>query len=295
MNVAEDTLVVAVDGGGSSCRAKVFTLSGTVVGQAVGQSANVTTNADQTRQNVFATINAAYRDAGIANARMSSDVAYLGLAGAGVKDGAEALLEDFGFRRHRVVSDRDITVSGALGTCDGAVALVGTGSFFSVRAEGVARDVGGWGFQLSDDCSGAYLGREILRATVAAYDCLAECSPLTDAILERYGGTPSRLIRFIQTATPQDYGSFVPELAAAQQKGDGVACKIFEAAIDRLVYVLDRLQVHKTGRLCLMGGVGPTYAKLLPKKYQTILAEPKGDALDGAFALAKQQLLGLPR
>jgi len=51
------------------------------------------------------------------------------------------------------------------------------------------------------------------------------------------------------------------------------------------------LKVKSVGRLCLLGGVGPTYRRLLPPHYYDILVEPEGDALDGAFKLAKGDLL----
>jgi len=289
---ASDTYVVAVDGGGSNCRACVFDLSGTALGTALGRSANVTTNFDECSQNTLSTIQLAYGKAGLSPSRIPKDVAYLGLAGANVGGGAKRLEDSLHFAQKRVRSDRDITVQGALGDGDGAVAQTGTGSFFSVRRKGEMRHVGGWGFQLSDDCSGAYLGRKLLRATVAAYDGLADSSALTDEILSRFRGSPNRLVGFIQTATPLDYGSFVPELAEARERGDRVACRIFEAATARLVHILDALDAQATGRMCLTGGVGTTYRRLLPARYATICADPIGNGLDGAFALARKEFFG---
>jgi len=291
MNSEQDTLIVAVDGGGSTCRVRIYRQSGDVLGEAQGQSANVNTNAVETQQNVQATIEAAYVDAALPTSRIPLDVVYLGLAGANASQNAASLGETLNFRQHCVVSDRLTTVAGALGEGDGAVAQLGTGSFFSVRQNGVLHEVGGWGFQLSDDCGGAYLGRKLLRAVVAAYDGLADRSKLTDEIIEKFGGTPRNLVAFVQSATPLDYGRLVLQLCAAQKNGDVVACRILEESVNKLVDVLDKLKVKSVGRLCLLGGVGPTYRRLLPPHYYDILVEPEGDALDGAFKLAKGDLL----
>ena len=66
------------------------------------------------------------------------------------------------FSAVRVLSDREITIAGILADADGTLAQVGTGSFFVSCHKGKFKQVGGWGLQLGDDCSGAWLGREIL-------------------------------------------------------------------------------------------------------------------------------------
>ena len=291
MKRIRETLVIAVDGGGSRSRARLYRLSGDILGEAEGKSANIFTNLDDSIHNLVSTINQAYASAGVDASSISSDIAYMGLAGANIDSGAHRLKKKLGFRHTQIVSDREITIFGALGNEDGAVALVGTGSFFSVRINGELHNVGGWGFQLSDDCSGAYLGRKILRATVAAYDGLAEGSELTYEILEKFGGKPKELVSFIQNATPSDYGKFVPQLVTAQKSGDPVACSILSEAANRMVYIFDAIGVQISGKLCLMGGVGSTYSTLLPERYRNIQAEPNGSGLDGAFALAKQELM----
>lgn len=292
MSHASEQLVIAVDGGGSTCRVRLCRASGAPLAEVKGPSANVTTNFNECRANVLSTAARAYAEAGLDPARMDRDVAFLGLAGANVGDAAKRMQDSLGFHRVRVVSDRDITVHGALGREDGALAQVGTGSFFSVQLGGEIRNVGGWGFQLSDDCSGAYLGRKLLRTAVAAHDGLRDPSPLTTAILARFGGTPDKLITYIQNATPLDYGSFAPELVAAEEAGDAVAQAILADAVSRMVHILDVMDVESAGRLCLMGGVGPAYATRLPERYRAILAEPQGNGLDGAVAMARRELLG---
>lgn len=284
--------IVAVDGGGSGCRVSIYDLSGDVLGSALGHSANMITDYENGLRNIQSAIQLAYADAERPPAHMGQDIACLGLAGANVGGVAEQLEGSLPFATSQIFSDREITVQGALGEHDGAVAQVGTGSFFSVRKEGVWRHTGGWGFQLSDDCSGAYLGRKLLRATVTAYDGLSSSSPLTNKILDRFGGTPQKLIQYIQSATPRDYGGYVPTLVEANERGDEVAAEILSDSVSRLVGYLDVLDVLATQRLCLTGGVAPVYRSLLPERYRKIIAEPFGSGLDGAYTLALNAYTG---
>ena len=293
MNVVSEPLVVAVDGGGSICRVCLFDFGGSALGNATGGSANITTNFEEALVNIEATVKSAYEDAGLSPLRMQDDLAYLGLAGANVGDKAKLLEKRLSFARSRVSSDREIAVEGALGDGDGTVAQVGTGSFFTTRRNGQLRPVGGWGFQLSDDCSGATLGRMLLRATIAAFDGLAPTSELTDRTLEKFSGSPGEMVTFVQTATPREYAVFAKDIAKAQKAGDPVATSILNAATARLVEILDILEAKQSGPICLLGGLGPTYLELLPHDYRTLCSDPLGSSLSGAFSLAKREFAEL--
>jgi glucosamine kinase len=182
-------------------------------------------------------------------------------------------------------------VQGALGDSDGTVALLGTGSFFVTRKAGVTHHVGGWGFQLGDDGGGAILGRNLLRKTVSAHDRIVDHSPLTRTVLKQFGGTPKSMLEFVQTATPMDYGKFAPAVINAHADGDAVASKIVADEVATLTTTLDRLDAKSTGRLCMLGGLGPIYQKFLGADYQAICKPPDSDALSGAIRLAQRELL----
>ena len=285
-------LIVAVDGGGSTCRACIADLDGHVLGRAKGRPANITTDFAASRTNIIETIGQAYRDANLPAERSVGDYAYLGLAGASISNVARKLEDSLDFFRVKVTTDRDTTVQGALGNYDGTVALIGTGSFFVSRRNGVSRNIGGWGLRLGDDGSGAYLGIALLRQTVRAYDGLIEHSPLTKAILERFGGTPDRLVAFAQTASPVDFGGFAPELIDAFHSGDRIANSLIEMAVARFHDTLEVLEAGFGGALYLLGGLGPFYQTQLRPEFRSLCKSPTGDALAGAISLAQNHLVG---
>ena len=292
MSMESKSLIVAVDGGGSTCRATVCEMSGKVLGTARGGSANITSDFNSALVNILDTVHRAYSAAGLFPTRMTNDFAYLGLAGANLEGMATKTENALSFRRVKVTSDREITVHGAMGNNDGTVAAIGTGSFFVSRQNENVLSIGGWGFQLGDDGGGAFLGRKLLRRTIHAYDGIIAHSPLTRTVLKRFGGTPQGLVAFVQAASPMDYGGFAPSLIEAYSDGDAVAVEIVDAAISSLHHTLDVLNTKTTGALYMLGGLGPVYQKLLRSEYQELCSSPKGNASDGALSLAQQLWAG---
>lgn len=287
MTVEFKNLIVTVDGGGSTCRICVCDGSGNVLGAARGGPANIATNFDEALSNIQNTVDQAYKAAGIDPARKVNDFAYLGLAGAGLKSAATRMENALGFMEAVVTTDQEITVFGATNGEDGAVAAIGTGSFFFSRRKDITQYIGGWGFQLGDDGGGAILGQTLLRQTILAHDGINAHSPLSRTVLERFGGTPRGLVSFVQTATPKDYGTFAPSLIEAYYNNDTIALSIVAAAVSSLHHTLDVLNAKECGALYLLGGLGPVYKELLNSDYRKLCVSPKGDASDGALALAK--------
>ena len=285
-------LIIAVDGGGTGCRIRLADREGREIASAKGGPANVNTDFDSARENILAAISAAYRAAGLDAGRRGRDVAWLGLAGAAFGDLARRMEGALGFSAARVTTDSDTTVEGALGGADGTVALIGTGSFFVRRKGGRDRHIGGWGYHLGDECSGAWLGREFLRAVLLAHDALIEHSALTRTVFARYGDDPGALVCHAQAATPGEIAQLAPEIAKARAAGDPVAGEIMARGLDLLCERLDALGAAESGALYMLGGLGPVYQPLLPERYRRLCRPAHGDALSGAIALARRHLLG---
>ena len=292
MDLHNTPVFVVVDGGGTACRAALMDVDGNYLGRAEGGSANIFSDFDSALKEVLRTVTSAYDAAGRPPSLVSSDKAFLGLAGANVGKGARQFAQALPFCEAEVVSDRDIAIQGALGTEDGAVAQIGTGSTFSVRQGGGLRHYGGWGFDLSDECSGAALGRDVLRASVAAFDGLGPETAFTQAVRAQFGGTPDGLVAFAKKASPAEYAGFVPDLFVAHGREDPVAVTIVDAALARLIAILEMLDVPLVGRLCLVGSVGESLQRLLPDPFGVFCVPPKGTPLDGAFELARTKFAG---
>lgn len=280
------TLYLGVDGGGTGCRAAVCGADGLVLGEGEGGAANVFSDAAGARASVVAAAEAALAAAGLAG-RAGEVVAVLGLAGANVGGRAARLEAALPFARARVVSDALVSARGALGAGDGVTAAMGTGSVFAAQRDGAVRTIGGWGFLLGDHGSGARLGRSLAEAALLAHDGLAPGSALLAAVIDEAGG-PDALVAWGQSARPTDFARHAPRLIEAEVGGDEGAAAILRAAVAEVAAAIDLLLAQGRAPVCFLGGLGPYYAGRLADRYDGLVRPARGNALDGALALARE-------
>ena len=272
--------ILAIDGGGTSCRGALVELASGARVDAVEGSANISDFEGATGR--ISALVAQLCD------RVEPDgiAAHISLAGVIDEAGAKAVAACFGFQRLRVTSDQPTMIVGALGGRDGAVAALGTGSFVGVQAEGAVRVIGGGGLAIGDQASGAWLGRELLSHALLVGDGIEAPSPIAERMLERYGGVAG-VTRFSLTARPADYGRLAPEIVEAA-KGDAIAAGLMGEGAAYIITALRALDWQPGQRLCLTGGLGPAYARWLPGDVTAGLTQPDGTALDGALILARR-------
>ena len=287
-----DPVIVAVDGGGTQCRAAIFDAGGRRLGYARGAFANLVTDFRESSRHVCEAIDAACRDAGIADLQDRKSVAVLGIAGAEIEDRAAQLEKAIDLPTVRVVSDRDTAIAGVLGERDGMLAQIGTGSFFARRRNGQLSHAGGWGLTLGDECSGAWLGRQLLRSVLMAHDGLLASSVLCEQIESRFGNGPDGIVIFAATATPADFADLAPILFDAFDAGDGLARHVVSAGVADLERILTAMQGDGGSDLFITGGVGARYKPLITPPFRKALKEPDGDSLSGAFAIGAALLKG---
>jgi glucosamine kinase len=289
--------LIAIDGGGTGCRALIAAMNGVVLGRGTGGPANLMTDPEGTCRSIVEAVEAACADAGLAAGAMRRSGAFLGLAGANVSRNGERLKAMLPFSDCIVVTDSVIAMEGALGPADGVVAILGTGSVFVARSAGAVRSIGGWGFILSDLGSGARLGRALLQEALLAYDRVHPASALTGEVLARFGDEPGELVAFAKTATPRDFGTFAPLLFSFADRDDPVARRLLDEAVKSIGEALDTVKPERCERICLLGGLAPLYAKRLEGRFRHLLKPPLADALQGALALASKSFApaaGLP-
>lgn len=278
--------ILAIDGGGTSCRGRLFVAGGAMV-EAVEGPANVFSDFDAAMGRIRELIAALYSKAGLGMQAAAETTAHLGLAGVIDAAGAEAVAARLPFGRIAVTSDQPTMIVGALGGRDGAVAAIGTGSFVGVQSGASVRVLGGWGLAIGDQASGAWLGRELLKHVILVGDGIEALSPIAEAMLDRLGGVAG-VTRFSLTARPADYGRFAPEVVAAAEGGDPLAARLMGEGAEYIAAALATLRWNPGERLCLSGGLGPAYARWLAVDITAGLAAPDGTALDGATILARR-------
>lgn len=278
--------VLGIDGGGTSCRAALATADGVVLGRAKSGAANIRTDLTGARTNIVEAARQAFLAAGKDPQLIPQTPAILGLAGANVGTYRQQLEAILPFSKSRVETDAEIALEGAVGAGDGAMAILGTGTAYMARKHGKSRAIGGWGFQVGDQGSGARIGRDLLEQTLLAHDGIRPGSPLTDAMLGVFRNNPEDVVEFTTNAKPGDFGGFAPKVFDHAEKGDLVANWILDKAVADVEASLGALDLADDAPLCLLGGLAPLYAPRLSARYQALLRPALDDALGGAVQMA---------
>jgi len=278
--------VLGIDGGGTSCRAALATADGTVIGRAKSGAANIRTDLTGARSNIVEAARQAFIAAGQDPELIPQTPAILGLAGANVGTYRQQLEAILPFSISRVETDAEIALEGAVGSGDGAMAILGTGTAYMARKNGTSRAIGGWGFQVGDQGSGARIGRDLLEQTLLAYDGVRAGSPLTQSMLAVFRNNPEDVVEFTTNAKPGDFGGFAPKVFEHAEKGDSVANWILDRVVADVEASLGALNLSGDAPLCLLGGLAPLYAPRLSARYRALLKPPLDDALGGAVQMA---------
>ena len=282
---------IGIDGGGSTCRARLRGADGALLGEALGGSANVYLDFAGALARIRGCIADVLAEAGLTDAARGRTALGLGLAGVSSPAvAAEVAAALHGHAAVRVSNDGVIACLGAHAGRDGGLVIAGTGSAAVALVGGREINVGGRGFVLGDDGSGARIGHDAWRRALRAHDGLEPQTPFTRGLMARYGDDPAAVIRWGLTARSADYGAEAPACFAAAAAGDPVALSIVRTAAAALAELVAALRSHGAERIAMVGGGAAAVRPYLPAETVAGLSDPLGDARDGAILLAGGRL-----
>lgn len=286
----DQPLLLGVDGGGTSCRVRLCDAGGRTLGEGRAGSANVRLGVDRAYTAILAATDQALSAAGLDRSALARTRAGFGLAGAVDEARRRAVLEhDHPFASVAVATDAHTACLGAHGGRDGAILILGTGSCGVLHRAGEFRVIGGWGFMISDQGSGAWLGLNLVRQALLAHDGVIDASALSRSVMGQFEDSPAALLDWSETARPRDYAAFAPRVLEFADQGDALAIRLLEQTAQEAAALIARLTALGARRLCLMGGLSGPLRGWLPASARRHLCEPLGDAMDGAVLLARQQ------
>lgn len=280
--------LVGVDGGGTGCRAVVCDRTGKQLGMGESGAANIMTNFDVAQDNIISACAAAFQDANLPVSLLPQADAYLGLAGANSGNYSERTAQNLPFRNCIIENDAVTWLQGAIGSADGAVAIIGTGSVFIYRVKGEVKTVGGWGYMVGDLGSGSRLGRALLQEALLTYDGIHDGSDLTAEVLAQFDNDPNDIVEYAHKAQPGEFGTFAPLIFEYAKQRDPIAQTILRKAVNDVEETLNAILVDKNQKFCMLGGLGKLYADLINSNLRKRIQPPLGDAVSGAAALAVQ-------
>ena len=278
--------LVGIDGGGSGTRARLVAADGQRLGEAQSGPSSLSQGVEAAWRNIEEAIAASFASAGMGMADRGHCALGLGLSGASVPSQREALLRHARhYGRVAVETDSYAALLGAHEGRPGAILVAGTGSAGeALRRDGSRVLVGGWGFPVGDEGSGAWLGLAAMRIAQQAMDGRGGDGALARAVWQHAGTTRETLLAWCARAGQNAYGQLAP-LVFDTETSD-------PASVDLVFSLCHAIEAHfqaldPAGELplCLHGSVGARVAGRLAPSIGARLVAPRGDALDGALRL----------
>lgn len=281
-------LFLAVDGGGTRCRARLCDAAGAPLGEAESGPANISYGLDAAFASVFDAIFRSFTQADLTPNDFPQIAACLALAGATEPaEIAAAKLQRQGFGKVILTSDAHAACVGAHDGADGGILVVGTGSIGFAVLNGTEHRVGGWGLPVSDEGSGAWIGRELLRRVLMAYDGRVVWTPLLRSVFKLYDCAPHGIVKWTAQASSREFGTLAPLVVEHASQNDDAGLTILREAASHVDAIANRLAAVGALRLSLGGSVAPHLEPLLASSTRQRLVKPVGDPLYGAFLLAR--------
>ncbi|BAB53396.1 MULTISPECIES: N-acetylglucosamine kinase [Mesorhizobium] len=282
---------LGVDGGGTGCRARIEDAQGNLMGQGLSGPASTRLGIDAAWASIAKAFGAAIEEAGFGPTEIARIRAGIGLAGIGRKGALEALRAiAHPFASIDFVSDGVGACLGAHSGEDGAIVIAGTGSIGLGFVEGRDLRVGGYGFPISDEGSGADLGLKVVQLALRAHDGRHERTALLAEVMQRFEGDPMAAVAWMDRASATDYAALAPMVMRHADQGDPAGRRIVQSAagqIDTLVRVLFE---KGAPRVTLLGGLASPLEPWLSPDVRRRLKPADGDAVSGAIILAKRSL-----
>jgi N-acetylglucosamine kinase-like BadF-type ATPase len=296
-------LYLGIDGGGTKTRCALGDETKTLATTIAGGSNVIRVGEARAREALHSSVQEACAAAKIAPAQIQSIC--VGVAGAARPEVAakiQNILSELTPAPIEVVGDMVIALEAAFGTGPGVVAIAGTGSIIYGR-DGTGRTAraGGWGFAISDEGSGHWIGQHAVSAILRARDTGHDTS-LSALVLQAWNLPDlGALVETANSLPPPDFPRLFPVVLKAAADRDSTARSLLADAGSQLAAltakVVNRLFPNPPHALVAMTGsvfrqsteVRQVFYNCLHARFPGLgvrgeLVEP----VDGALALARR-------
>ena len=204
----------------------------------------------------------------------------------------------------QVVGDMVVALQAAFGRGAGVVTIAGSGSIAFGRGQnGETLRAGGWGFQISDEGSGYWVGRMAVSRALRARDEGEEPALLGEVMKSWRVSSSEELIRRANASPSPDFAELFPLVLTAADSGDGKARTLLAQAGEELAglakMVAGRLfSKAETVPMAMAGSVFRQSALVRQAFYNSVRSEfPQAgvnptviEPVRGALELARQEM-----
>lgn len=289
----EDQLFIGIDGGGTKCRATIYSAQHGVLGTGLGGPANPLHGLERTLESIMVSTQLAMRDAGLKLDSVHQMYAGLGLAGVNLPSLYDKITEwEHPFKQMFLTTDLHTACIGAHEGGDGAVIITGTGScgFSCVKDKSV--NYGGHGFALGDKGSGAWMGLEAIKAVLVELDGLGPKTAMTEAFKNHFEVNSAMEVAEKMAGQPSSsYAKLARTVFEAAEKNDAIALAIVKDGADYINKLAHRLLENKPPRLSMIGGLAEPLNKWLDPQIAKLVKPPEQPPEMGAIYFAQQSVL----
>lgn len=305
--------IIGIDGGGSRTRGILYRGDNTLAQMETGTARVGTVGVVESAERLLNLLDELIRMAGLPEKEL--DAVCIGLAGTWLKEEqlrSQQLLALLARRERKididrllVVSDAAIALEGAFEGANGIVMIVGTGTISIGKKDNELVRCGGWGIELSDEGSGAWIGREGLRALVRSFDGRGDQTSLAEVMTRMYPAIRPEQPRTLVAAFNErafDYQAITPLVMECAAEGDAVCLEIIERSCKHLLEMVDTLyeryyKGEKKLPIACVGGIMEADTMLaqmvkdgLTKKSHLKVVKPKALPLEGAVRIARAMM-----
>ncbi|MFB9216615.1 BadF/BadG/BcrA/BcrD ATPase family protein [Vibrio sinaloensis] len=278
---------VGIDGGGTSCRARIRDQHGQLIGEGKSGSANILLGVDLAMSSIIEAISLAAQQGGLSSASFNQMHVGLALAGAEQKSAwHEFIAQPHPFASLVLNTDAYGACIGAHNGDDGAIMIAGTGSCGIYLSGSKQHVVGGREFPISDQGGGAVMGLRLIQQVLLTADDILDKTPLAEHVLAHFNHDVDQIVEWSKTALPRDYGQFSPAIFQHASQGDRLAISMLKQTAADIEMFLIALNRKGANRICLMGSIAERIKAWLSPPVQNWIVEPQFDAIEGALMFA---------
>ncbi len=252
---------LGIDGGGTKTRC-ILGDENSQLGSGSSSSSKVQRVGEAcARDALSAAVHEACVQAGISSGQIARTCAGItGSARAEIARVMQDLLTSIVGGQVEIVGDVEIAFEDAFGAGPGVIAIAGTGSIaYGRNSKGETARAGGWGYPVSDEGSGQWIGVEAVRAALRAHDQGQTTGLLRELMQKLQARDYENFIVRLNANQSVDFSSLFPTVLAASDSGDTVATEILTRAGRELVkmaqIVIQRLFQEQAVVVATHGGV----------------------------------------
>ena len=112
-------------------------------------------------------------------------------------------------------------------------------------------------------------------------------------ILTRFNWDPAEIVSFAAKASSADYARFAPLIFRYAAAEDPLAVTLVKEAADAAVSIIDTLRAAGAPNVSLIGGLAEPLLSWLPPRLSGFITPPQSDPVDGAILMARRAFFNL--